>query len=315
MQANARSSMNIAILSKGPSNYKKRKLYTSRRLAEAAAERGHTPIMLDYTRCYMGMQQSKPNVHYRGDVLPKIDAIIPRVEPSYTSYGAAVVRQFEMMNVYSVTKSIALVRSRDKLRSLQLLSSADIDIPKTAFADRTTDIPDLIELVGGTPLIVKLIESTHGQGVVLAETKKAAKSVIQAFHGINQPILIQEFIAESGGADIRAIVVGGRVVGAMKRQGLDDEFRSNIHQGGYGEKIKLTKDERRVAIKAARQLGLNVAGVDLLRSERGPLVIEVNSSPGLAGVETATGRDIAGRVIKYVEVNATRKPKKDKVGA
>lgn len=307
--------MNIAILSKGPSNYKKRRLYTSRRLAEAAEDRGHKPIMLDYTRCYMGMQQSKPNVHYRGAVLPKIDAIIPRIEPTYTSYGAAIVRQFEMMNVYAVTKSIALVRSRDKLRSLQLLSSAGIDIPKTAFADRTTDIADLIELVGGTPLIVKLIESTHGQGVVLAETKKAAKSVIQAFHGINQPILVQEFIAESGGADIRAIVVGGKVVGAMKRQGLGDEFRSNIHQGGHGEKVKLTQNERRVAIKAARQLGLNVAGVDLLRAERGPLVIEVNSSPGLGGIEEATGKDIATRIIKYAEINAARKPKKDKVGA
>ena len=307
--------MNIAILSKGPTNYKKRKLYTARRLAEAAEARGHTPLLLDYTRCYMGMEQGVPNVHFQGKEIPKIDAIIPRIEPVNTGYGAAVVRQFEMMNVYSATKSIALVRSRDKLRSLQLLSSAGIDIPKTVFANRTTDINDLIELVGGAPVIVKLIESTHGQGVVLAETKKAAKSVIQAFYSINQPILIQEFIDESGGSDIRAIVVGGRVVGSMRRQSLDGEFRSNIHQGGSGEKVKLSSDERRVAVKAARQLGLNVAGVDLLRSKRGPLVIEVNSSPGLQGIEAATGRDIAAKIIKYAEVNATRKPKKDKVGA
>lgn len=307
--------MNIAILSKGPTNYKKRKLYTARRLAEVAEERGHTPWLLDYTRCYMGMEQGVPNIHFQGKDLPRIDAVIPRISPDDTSYGSAVVRQFEMQGVYSATKSIALVRSRDKLRSLQLLSRAGIDIPKTAFANRTTDISELVELVGGTPLIVKLIESTHGQGVVLAETKKAAKSVIQAFYSINQAILIQEFIAESGGADIRALVVGGRVVGAMKRQGLDEEFRSNIHQGGTGEKIKLTQDERRTAVKAAKQLGLDIAGVDLLRSERGPLVIEVNSSPGLQGIEVATGRDIAKKIIQYIEISAARKPKKDKVGA
>lgn len=302
-------SMQIAILSRGPSNY------TTQQLVASAHERGHVPRVVDYTKSYMGMEQNNPNVHYQGGKLPQFDAVIPRIGSSYTSYGAAVVRQFEMMGVYSMTKSIALVRSRDKLRSLQLLSSAGIDTPKTAFADRTTDTVDLMEMVGGAPLIVKIIESTHGQGVVLAETKKAAKSVIQAFHSINQPILVQEFIAESGGADIRAIVIGGRVVGAIKRQGLDEEFRSNIHQGGIGEKVKLTQDERRIATKAARQLGLTVAGVDLLRSERGPLVIEVNSSPGWQGVEMATGRDIASRIIKYVEMNAMRKPKKDKVGA
>lgn len=301
--------MQIGILSRGASNY------TTQRLVAAAQQRGHTPRIIDYTKSYMGMEQNNPNVHYQGEQLPKFDAIIPRIGPSYTKYGAAVVRQFEMMGVYSMTKSIALVRSRDKLRSLQLLSSVGIDIPKTAFADRTTDTADLIEMVGGAPLIVKIVESTHGQGVVLAETKKAAKSVIQAFHSIAQPILIQEFIEESGGADIRAIVIGGRVVGAIKRQGLDEDFRSNLHQGGIGVKAKLTQDERKIAIKAARHLGLNVAGVDLLRSDRGPLVIEVNSSPGWEGVENATGRDIATRIIKYVEVNAARKPKKDKVGA
>lgn len=307
--------MNIAILSKGPSNFKKRRLYTASRLAEAAQERGHTPRLLSHARCYMGMEQGIPNVHYRGKELPKIDAVIPRLGPSDISYGSAVVRQFEMRDVYSLTRSIALVRSRDKLRSLQLLSRAGIDIPKTAIANRTTDINDLVELVGGTPLIVKLVESTHGQGVVLAETKKAAKSVIQAFYSINQPILVQEFIAEAGGADIRALVVGGRVVGAMQRQGLDEEFRSNIHQGGSGEKVKLDRDERRIAVKAAKQLGLDVAGVDLVRSKRGPLVIEVNPSPGLEGIERATGRDIASKIIQHVEINAVRKPKKDKVGA
>ena len=301
--------MKIGILSRGPDNY------STRRLVEASQNRGHSADVIDYTKSYMGMEQSRPNVHYQGEQLPRFDAIIPRIGPSYTGYGSAVVRQFETMNVYSVTKSIALVRSRDKLRSLQLLASAGIDIPKTAFADRATDVDDLIEMVGGSPVIVKLIESTHGQGVVLAETKKAAKSVIQAFHSINQSILVQEFIKESGGADIRALVVGGRVVGAMKRQGLDDEFRSNIHQGGTGVKVKLSADERKIATKAARQLGLNVSGVDMLRSERGPLVIEVNSSPGLQGIETATNRDIADKIIKYAEVNATRKPKKDKVGA
>lgn len=301
--------MKIAVLAVGSANY------TTKRLVEVARERGHTARVINHAKCYMGMEQSRPNVHYRGKPLSDIDAIIPRVGFSYTGYAAAVVRQFEMRDVYSATRSIALVRSRDKLRSLQLLSRAGIDIPKTAFANRTDDINDLVELVGGTPLIVKLVESTHGQGVVLAETKKAAKSVIQAFYSINQPILIQEFIEEAGGADIRALVVGGRVVGAMERQGLDEEFRSNIHQGGAGNKIKLSRDERRIAVKAAKQLGLDIAGVDLVRSERGPLVIEVNPSPGLEGVETATGRDIASKIIQYVEINAGRKPKKDKVGA
>ena len=301
--------MRIGILSRGADNY------STRRLVEASKKRGHTAEVIDYTKSYMGVEQSRPNVHYKGDQLPRYDAIIPRIGSSNTGYGSAVVRQFETMNVYSITKSIALVRSRDKLRSLQLLAGSGIDIPKTAFADRSTDVDDLIEMVGGSPVIVKLIESTHGQGVVLAETKKAAKSVVQAFHSINQSILVQEFIKESGGSDIRALVVGGRVVGAMKRQGLDDEFRSNIHQGGTGVKVKLSSEERKVATKAARQLGLNVAGVDMLRSARGPLVIEVNSSPGLEGIETATNRDIADKIIKYAEVNSTRKPKKDKVGA
>lgn len=301
--------MKIAILSKGSGNY------STKRLVEAARAEGHEALVLDYTKCYMEIEQSRPNVHYEGQVIRNIDAVVPRIAYSYTGYGAAVVRQFEMMNVFTTAKSIAIVRSRDKLRSLQLLARSDINIPKTAFASQTRDINDLIELVGGPPLIVKLIESTHGQGVVLAETRKAAKSVIQSFYSIGQSILIQEFIEESGGADIRALVVGGRVVGAIKRQGLDEEFRSNTHQGGVGQKVNLSDEEKRIAVKAAKKLGLEIAGVDLLRSNRGPLVIEVNSSASLRGIETVTERDIAAKIIKYIEVNAARKPKKDKVGA
>lgn len=301
--------MRIAILSRSRANY------STHVLEKAAEKAGHEAVVLDYMKCYMEIEQNKPEAHYQGKPLGKFDAVIPRIGFSHTGYGSAVVRQFEMMNVYTTAKSIALGRSRDKLRSLQLLARSDVDIPKTAFASQTMDINNLIELVGGTPLIVKLIESTHGQGVVLAETKKAAKSVIQAFYSIEQPILIQEFIEESGGADIRALVVGGRVVGAMRRQGLDEDFRSNLHLGGSGEKITLSADEKRVAIKAAKKLGLDIAGVDLLQSKRGPLVIEVNSSPGLEGIEAATKRDIAARIIKHVEVNDARKPKKDKVGA
>lgn len=301
--------MKIGILSKGPANY------STQRLVEAARDKGHDPIVLDYTKCYMEIEYNKPEVHYKGSHIKGLKAIIPRIGYSYTTYGAAVVRQFEMMGVYTTAKSIAIVRSRDKLRSLQLLSRMDVDIPKTAFASQAKDIDDLIELVGGAPLIAKLIESTHGQGVVLAQTKREAKSIVQAFYSINQPILLQEFIEESGGADIRAFVVGGRVVGAMKRQGLDEDFRSNLHLGGIGEKVKLTDEEKKIATKAAKKLGLDIAGVDILQSSRGPLVIEINSSPGLRGIEEATGKDIASRIIKHVEVNASRKPKKDKVGA
>ncbi|MEX0748846.1 MAG: 30S ribosomal protein S6--L-glutamate ligase [Candidatus Saccharimonadales bacterium] len=301
--------MRIAILSRGAANY------STRVLVSAAEKAGHEAVVLDYLKCYMEVQQNRPSVHFNGERLGKIDAIIPRIGHSHTGYGSAVVRQFEMMNVYTTAKSIAIVRSRDKLRSLQLLGRSDIDIPKTAFASQTTDIADLIELVGGAPLIVKLIESTHGEGVVLAPTKKEAKSIVQAFYSIGQPILVQEFIEEAGGADIRAFVVGGRVVGAMKRQGLDEEFRSNLHLGGTGEKVLLTDAEKKIAVKSAKKLGLDIAGVDILQSARGPLVIEVNSSPGLEGIEGATERDIASKIIKYVEINAGRKPKKDKVGA
>lgn len=301
--------MRIAILSRSRANY------STHVLEKAAEEAGHEAIVLDYMKCYMEIEHNKPEVHYYGEPVGKIDAIIPRIGFSNTGYGSAVVRQFEMMNVYTTAKSLALGRSRDKLRSLQLLARSDVDTPKTAFASQTMDIDSLIDLVGGSPLIVKLVESTHGQGVVLAETKKAAKSVIQAFYSIGQPILIQEFIEESGGADIRAFVVGGQVVGSMKRQGLDEDFRSNLHLGGSGQKVTLSAAEKRVAIRAARKLGLDIAGVDLLQSKRGPLVIEVNSSPGLEGIETATNRNIAARIIKHLEVNAARKPKKDKVGA
>jgi len=301
--------MRMAVLSRSRANY------STDVLLNAIENAGHEPVLLDYAKCYMGIEQNRPEVHYKGDPVGPLDAIIPRIGHSYTGYGSAVVRQFEMRDTYTTAKSIAIVRSRDKLRSLQLLATSDIDIPKTAFASQTTDIDDLIELVGGSPLIVKLVESTHGQGVVLAETKKAAKSVIQAFYSIGQSILVQEFIEEAKGADVRAFVVGGRVIGAMKRQGLDEDFRSNLHQGGTGTKVTLTAAEKRIAIKSARKLGLDIAGVDLLQSKRGPLVIEVNSSPGLQGIEAATKKDIAARIVKYIEINAGRKPKKDKVGA
>lgn len=301
--------MKIAILSRGRANY------STQRLAAVAKKAGHSPVILDYSQCYMEIEENKPEVHYNGRVIKGIDAVIPRVGYSYTAYGSAIVRQFEMRQVFTTTKSIALSRSRDKLRSMQLLAREGVPIPKTAFATQAKDIDDLIEMVGGTPVIVKLVESTHGEGVVIAETKKAARSVIQAFYSINAPILIQEFIEEAGGADIRAFVVGGRVVGAMKRQSLGEDFRSNIHQGGAGEKIILDQNEKKLAVKAAKKLGLELAGVDLVRSNRGPLVIEVNSSPGLEGIEKATGKDIASRIIKFAETNARRKPKKDKVGA
>ncbi len=301
--------MRIAILSKGKNNY------STQRLRDAAKEAGHDALVLDYSQCYMEIEQNKPQVHYNGQVVSGVDAIIPRIAASYTSYGSALVRQFEMGHTYTTAKSIAIVRSRDKLRSLQLLARDDIDIPKSAFASEPRDVEDLIEQVGGAPLIVKLVKSTHGQGVVIAETKKAAKSVIQAFFSIGAPILIQEFIEEAGGADIRAFVVGGRVIAAMKRQGLDDDFRANIHQGGTGESAVLTDDEKRVALKAAKKLGLDIAGVDMLRSKRGPLVIEVNSSPSLEGIEKATGKDVASKIIKHVEQNASRKQKQDRIGA
>lgn len=303
--------MKIAILSNGPSNY------STKRLKEEALKRGHEVKIVKYRDCYASIEQNNPTVSYRGDDLGKFDAIIPRISSSMTRYGTAIVRQLEMQGAYTVSSSIAISRSRDKLRSMQLLAKAGVGIPKTVVSRNTTDIDDLLEQLGGMPVIIKLARGTHGNGVVLAETKKAAKSVLQAFYLTNEDgtnILLQEFIKESAGTDIRAFVVGSRVVASMKRQSLDDDFRSNLHKGGEGTKVKLTDEETKVAIKAARAMGLNIAGVDLMRSERGPLVLEVNASPGF-GIEKVTGRDVAGAIIEYVELNAKRRNKKDKVGA
>lgn len=300
--------MKIAILSKGPGNY------STKRLKEEAKKRGHEVRVINYAKCYVMIEQSKPVVRYEGEDLGTYDAIIPRIASSYTRYGAAVLRQFEMQGIYSTATSIAITRSRDKLRTMQLLSRAGVGIPKTLFASETSSFDDLIEQSGGAPLIIKVARGTHGNGVVLAETNKAAKAVMQAFFVENVSFLVQEFVKESAGTDIRAIVVGNKVVASMMRQSLDDDFRSNLHQGGEGKPIKLTEEERRTAIKAARAMGLPFCGVDMMRSLRGPLVLEVNSSPGF-GVEKVTGRNIAEKVIEYIELNAKRRNKKDRVGA
>jgi ribosomal protein S6--L-glutamate ligase len=267
--------------------------------------------VIDYLRCYMNITSAKPKVLFRGEDL-HFDAIVPRIGATYTFYGTAVVRQFEMMGVYPLNESQAIDRSRDKLRSLQLLARAGVGLPVTSFAHSTQDIDGLLEVVGGPPVVVKLLEGTQGLGVVLAETKKAAESVIGAFRQLDENILVQEFIKEAKGADIRAFVVGGKVVAAMRRQAPPGEFRSNLHRGGTAEKVKLTAMERATAIKAARTMGLNVAGVDLLQSNHGPLVLEVNSSPGLEGIEGASGLDIAGKIIEYIEANAKPGRTRDK---
>lgn len=303
--------MNIVILSNGPGNY------STKRLKEEAKLRGHNVRVIKYKECYASIESSNPYVTYRGEDLRNVDAVIPRIASSMTRYGTAIVRQFEMQGVYTTATSIAITRSRDKLRSLQLLSKSGIGIPKTVFSRNTADIDDLIEEIGGMPVIIKLARGTHGNGVVLAETKKAAKSVLQAFYLHNEDgtnILLQEFVKESAGEDIRAIVVGGKVVASMKRQSLDDDFRSNLHQGGEGVAVKLTDEERKTAQKAAKAMGLTICGVDIMRSDRGPLVLEVNSSPGF-GIEKVTGRNVAEKVIEYVEQNAKRQPRKDRVGA
>ncbi|MBC7426140.1 MAG: 30S ribosomal protein S6--L-glutamate ligase [Bacteroidia bacterium] len=287
--------MNIVILSRNGS------LYSTKRLEEAAKERGHDTRVISHTHCYVVMEMDKPTIFFNNKPITKVDAVIPRIGSSVTYYGSAIIRQFEMQKVYTTLTSNALIRSRDKLETLQLLSMEGIGIPKTVFARHPDDIDHVIKQVGGAPLIIKLIQGTQGLGVVLADTKKAAKSVIEAFHGMSANFLVQEFIKEAKGADIRAFVVGDKVVGAMKRQGSEDEFRSNLHRGGKGSTIILTKDEERIAVKAAQALGLEIAGVDLLQSERGPLIIEVNSSPGLEGIETSTGIDIAAEVIKHIE--------------
>jgi len=303
--------MKIAILSNGNGNY------STKRLKEEAIARGHEVKVIKYRDCYASIEQAKPTVSYRGEDLAQFDAIIPRIAANMTRYGTAIVRQLEMQGVYTVSSSIAINRSRDKLRTLQLLARAGVGIPKTIVSRNSTDIDDLIDKVGGTPVIIKLARGTHGNGVVLAESKKAAKSVLQALYLSNEDgtnILLQEFVEESAGMDIRAFVVGGRVVASMKRQSLDDDFRSNLHRGGEGTVVKMTEEETKMAIKAAKAMGLNIAGVDLMRSARGPLVLEVNSSPGF-GIEKVTGRNVAAPIIEYVEQNVKRGSKKDKVGA
>ncbi len=303
--------MRIAILSNGPGNY------STKRLKEVAIARGHTVKVIKYRDCYASIEQNNPTVSYRGEDLLNFDAIIPRIAANMTRYGTAILRQLEMQGIYSISSSIAISRSRDKLRSMQLMAKAGVGIPKTVVSRNTTDIDVLLERLGGMPVIIKLARGTHGNGVVLAETKKAAKSVLQAFYLTNDDgtnILLQEFVKESAGTDIRAFVVGSRVVASMKRQSLDDDFRSNLHKGGEGTTIKLTEEERKMAIKAAKAMGLNIAGVDMMRSDRGPLILEVNASPGF-GIEKVTGRDVASAVIEYVELNAKRRNKKDKVGA
>lgn len=293
--------MKIAILSRGP------KLYSTRRLAEAAQQRGHEVLLLNPLRCYMNIASHNPSIHYRGEELPKIDAVIPRIGASITFYGTALIRQFEMMNIYCVNRSLAITRSRDKLRCLQLLSSKGLGLPITGFSHSPGDIKDLITMVGGTPLVIKLLEGTQGIGVVLAETTKAAESVIEAFLGLKANIMVQEYIKESKGADIRCFVVGGKVVAAMQRKAKPGEFRSNIHRGGKSSVVELTSKERKAAILAAELLGLNIAGVDILRSKRGPLIMEINSSPGLEGIESTTGCDVAGAIIEFIERNAKSK--------
>jgi ribosomal protein S6--L-glutamate ligase len=302
--------MNIAILSRDP------KLYSTRRLKEAGEERGHKVEIINHMKCVLMIEKKNPMVMYNGRRLDHFDAIIPRVGASVTFYGAAVVRQFEMMKVFTAVESQALIRSRDKLRSLQILSRAGIGLPKTIFMDYSRETEGVIEAVGGAPVVIKLLEGTQGLGVVLAENKKAAQSVIEAFHGVHARIIVQEFIKEANGADIRAFVVDGEVVGAMRRQARDGEFRSNLHRGGYAEVVKLNRQEKHTAILAAKKMGLGVAGVDMLPSKRGPLIIEVNSSPGLEGIEGATKVDIAGKIIKYLEKNAVKKKiQKDKINA
>lgn len=298
--------MKIGILSR------KSSLYSTSRLKEAAVARGHEATVVDYSRCYMNITSHRPEVLLHGKAL-HFDAVIPRIGSSMTFYGTAVVRQFEMCGVFSANESQAIARSRDKLRALQLLSAEGIGLPVTGFARSTKDVDGIIQLVGGAPLIIKLLEGTQGVGVVLAETDKAAESVITAFRQLDANILVQEFIKEAGGADIRAFVVNGKVIAAMKRQGPEGEFRSNLHRGGTAEKIKLTPEERSTAVRSAKILGLRVAGVDMLRSNHGPVVMEVNSSPGLEGIEAASGLDVAGAIIEFLERSAGQGRTKDRV--
>lgn len=289
--------MNLVVLSRNA------KLYSTKRLVEAALKRGHEIRVIDHSKCDLVIEKKKPKVLYRGEEITGVNAVIPRIGASVTFYGTAVVRQFEMMSVFTAVESQALVRSRDKLRSLQILSRAGLGLPKTVFTNYSKDVERTLREVGGAPVIIKLLEGTQGLGVVLAENKKAAVSVIEAFNGLKARVIVQEFIKESRGEDIRAFVVDGHVVGAMVRTAKEGEFRSNLHRGGTAKVIELTLEEEIAAIKAANAMKLGIAGVDMLRSERGPLIIEVNSSPGLEGIEIATGVDIAGQIIKYIEKN------------
>ena len=292
--------MKIAVLSRS------QRIYSTNRLVEAATERGHDVRVIDHQHCFMDITSDKPSVHYRNEELDPsaIDAVIPRIGASVTFYGCAIVRQFEMMGAYCVNESVAISRSRDKLRSLQLLSRRGVGIPATVFANSPDNVKQLIREVGGAPLVIKLLEGTQGIGVVLAETQKAAESVIQGFMGLKANILVQEYIKESAGADLRCFVVGNKVIAAMRRQAQPGEFRSNLHRGGTATLVKLSPAERQCAVKAAKIMGLNVCGVDLLQSERGPLVMEVNSSPGLRGIEEATGKNVAGMIIEFMEQHA-----------
>jgi ribosomal protein S6--L-glutamate ligase len=301
--------MKIIILSRGGANY------TTKRLKQVARERGHKVRVISYTKCYMAIEKGKPVVYYKGEPITDVDVIIPRIAQSFTKYGTAVVRQFEMMGVFTTASSMAISRSRDKLRSYQLMSKYGVGIPKTVFAHENVDYKDVLDMVGGAPCIIKVARGTHGNGVVLAETPKAAKAVMQAFYVENVSFLVQEYIEESAGTDIRALVVGGRVVASIKRQSLDDDFRSNTHQGGVGKAVKLTDEEEKTAIKAAKAMGLPICGVDMMRSNKGPLVLEVNSSASIKTPEAITKRDIAIKLIEYIERNVSRKNRKDKVGA
>lgn len=293
--------MKIAVLSRNPA------LYSTKRLVAAIQSRGHEAVVLDHLKCDLVIEANGPAVYYKGEKMTDINAVIPRIGASVTFYGTAVVRQFEMMGVFSTTDSQAIVRSRDKLRSMQILSGAGLPMPKTAFTNYSKEEKSLIDHVGGAPVIIKLLEGTQGLGVVLAETRKAAQSVIEAFHGLKARIIVQEFIKEAKATDMRVFVVNGKVVGAMRRKGMEGEFRSNLHRGGSAEVIKLSRIEKSVAVKAANAMGLAVAGVDMLPSSRGPLVLEVNSSPGLEGIEKATGVDIAGKIVEFIESNEPKK--------
>lgn len=308
--------MRVYILSRNPN------LYSTKRLLEAGEAKKWDIRVIDYLKCSIEIMKGELKINYLGEELPVPDAIIPRIGASRTFYGTAMIRHFEMMDVFTVTGSLAVSRSRDKLRSLQILSKHEVDMPKTVFASNKSSAKDVIQLIGGAPLVLKILEGTQGVGVVLVDSEKAAKSVLDAFYGMDVNLLIQEFIEEAGGADIRALVVGGEVVGAMKRQGAEGDFRSNLHQGGSATSYKLNRKEKSTALAAAKAMGLGVCGVDMIPSSRGPLVMEVNSSPGLEGIEKSTELDIAGKIMDYIEKNVTphtpdkkRKIKRDNIGA